>query len=180
MALMRNLFTTGLVLAAISIASTAVAPPAAAWDHQRQGFILGGALGAMGLWDPVEGEGIAWPVGAVNIGYAPSDQLMIYYTSRNLITPTIMAALAFAADYYTKPEAPALFFRGGGGVFGGMIPMAGGYEGYSAYSGVGLEFARHWSIGFEAGYTWFGAGGEDRWDDYDGLDVRLVVSLTGY
>ena len=177
---MRSLTTTGLVLGAIAIACTILAPPAAAWDHQRKGFILGGALGAMGLWDPLDKEGIGMPVGAINIGYAPSDQLMIYYTSRNLITPTIMASLSFAADYYMKPAAPAFFFRGGGGVFGGMIPAALGYMGYSAYSGVGFEFARHWGLAFEAGYTWFSVGTEERVDDYDGLDGRLILSVTGY
>jgi hypothetical protein len=178
--IMRNLTMAGLVLAAIAMGCVILAPPASAWDHHRRGFILGGAFGAMSLWDPIDKEGIGWPVGAINIGYAPSDQLMIYYTSRNLITPTIMASLSFAADYYMKPEAPCFFFRGGGGVFGGMIPVALGYAGYSGYSGVGVEFARHWGVAFEAGYTWFGIGTEERVDDYDGLDARLVVSFTGY
>lgn len=177
---MHKLMTAGFILAASAVVCLMLAPAVSAWDQQRKGFILGGALGAMGIWDPVDEEGIGWPVGAINIGYALSDQLMIYYTSRNLITPTIMASLSFAVDYYMKPEAPALFFRGGGGVFGGMLPVALGYAGYSGYSGVGFEFVRHWGVAFEAGYTWFGIGTEDRVDDYDGLDYRLVVSLTGY
>lgn len=178
--LMRDMAKAGLVLATVAVVCMMLAPSAAAWDHQRKGFILGGTLGAMGLWDPIDKEGIGWPVGAVNIGYAPSDRLMIYYTSRNLITPSAMGSLTFAADYFMKPEAPALFFRGGGGVFGGILPWAFEYRGYSAYSGVGFEFARYWAVAFEAGYTWFAIVGEDRTDDYDGLDVRLVVSLTGY
>jgi hypothetical protein len=176
---MRNLVRTTLIVGVVVIVCASLVSPTLAWDHKRKGFIFGGTLGAMGLWDPTDSESFGWAAGAIKIGYAPSDQLMIYYTSRNLVTPTFMGSLTFAADYYMKPDAPAFFFTGGGGAFGGFL-WAAGYGGYSVYSGVGYEFARHWQVALEAGYTWFEIVGEDSRRQYNGLDVRLLVSLTGY
>lgn len=178
---MRNIVTKGLVITALGILCMSLASPAHAWDHKRKGFILGGALGGMGIYDAKDDNGFGWLVGDIKIGYAPLDRLVIYYTSRNLVTPGIMGGLSFGADYYMKQGQPTLFFKVGSGRFGGTNPWAYAYHGYSIYTGVGYEFARHWAVAMEVGYTdfeWFDESDRD-WD-YDGVDLRVLIGLTGY
>ena len=178
---MRHLQKIALVAVIAAPVFISMASPAHAWDHKREGFFLGGALGGFGLWDASASKEFLWVAGAIEIGYAPSDQFLIYYSSRNLIMPALMFSLTLAADYYTEPAAPALFFTGGMGTFGGAIPMAGGYQGDSIYIGIGYEFARYWSIALEGGYTWLESGPEaESWDEMEGPEIRLLVGLTGY
>jgi hypothetical protein len=177
---MRKPIRVALIAAVGFTICISLASQGHAWDHQRKGFILGGGLGALGIWDPIDAEGFGWAAGDIKIGYAPSDQLMLYYTSRNLIFPALMGGLSFGANYYMKPQAPALYFTGGGGVFGGTLPWAIGWGGYSIYSGAGYEFARHWAVALELGYTFLEIASEEKYSGYNGIDLRVLINLTGY
>jgi hypothetical protein len=129
----------------------------------RRGFIFGlGAGGGLHRAPLVPGFPDAGTTsdGAVvtdlSIGYAPSDQVLIYYSnqvawSRNL-RYNIVGVTGMGVTYMVRPTAPSPFVRGsvGGGIAADVDFGSGSVSrddtGLGLTLGGGYEFARHWSV----------------------------------
>ena len=182
-----------------------------AWDGHREGFILGLGAGYGNHWLTYEstkyemsyyyGMRIFTEAGTetktasqtglmsdFKIGYAPSDQLMIYWMSKvawldisekeYMITSGIGG---LGISYYQEPTAPSAYFSGGVGYSTWQAPLSGNPEsaiGLGLSVGAGYEFAKH--ISLECNLTW-GHPSKKEWDwDAKALAVRVTVNVLGY
>jgi len=150
---------------------------AMAFNGQRKGFILGGGLG-FGVtsytqtvkWNGLSETGDRENKGAFNtnfqIGYAPSDQVAIYYVSKvawfsmtNAYDDEVTIASGAGGlgfSYYQKPVAPSMIFTGGIAVSSWSLPFEDDapdpWQGFGIFGGVGYEFARHVSAELDLVY----------------------------
>jgi hypothetical protein len=150
---------------------------AQAFNGQRKGFILGGGLGfGMTSYTQTLKQGSISITserenkGAFNtnfqIGYAPSDQVAIYYVSKvawfsmtNAYDDEVTIASGaggLGLSYYQKPVAPSLIFTGGIAVSSWALPFEDDapdpWQGFGIYGGIGYEFARHVSAELDLVY----------------------------
>ena len=184
-----------LVFVLCSSASSAVA-----WDGQRKGFTLGIGVGGgvtsytqkvVTLKSDQETE---FGVQAdFKIGYAPSNQVNIFYTCKeswfgmkNLRDEHVTigsSVTAAAVTYYMSPEVSSWFVTGGLGLAGWSTRLesdARTYYGIGLIVGGGYEFSRHWYV--EADLTW----GQTS-DKEDGIEVStdaltfmITINVLGY
>lgn len=132
---------------------------------QRQGFILNLGLGVGETKYSLNGSNALSNGGIATdfkIGYAPSDQLLIYY-SNDASFFTLKGAedflfvsglTAIGAKYFLEPSSPSFFVDGslGFSVFRALeaeSPMSAGASGIGLSVGGGYEFARHWLVGLD-------------------------------
>ena len=177
-----------------------------AWDGSRKGFQLGGGLGiAAVMWEQeVEIWGLSFKSDTESdfalatdfkIGYAPTDQLAIYYfektgwfTMTNILDDDVIVASGVSgvgASYYFAPEAPSFLLSGGLGFASWSLPFEdNGWEdtwyGFGLTAGVGYEFIPHLHAGLD--FVWAQAQ-----DNESGIDVTtnayaflLTINATGY
>jgi hypothetical protein len=153
------------------VATAAEAPPPQS-PGARKGFIigLGGGIGMHRAAErtffirgiPFGGEttnsvGVATEF---DIGYAPTDQLLIYYANSiqfsNNETYDIVGLTGVGVTYALKPRAPSWYVNGAiGGATGAEVDFNSGSfgsveRGIAYKAGGGYEFARHWFLGGDA------------------------------
>ena len=145
-----------------------------AFDGNRQGFILGLGVGPGLTSYSFEGIGTddRTNKASVNtdfqIGYAPNNQLLIYWMSKVqwYSLETIFGSAIYASgvgglglSYYFEKEGPSLYLTGGVGFASVAAPFEDNIEteyGFGIAAGVGYEFAKHWSV--EGNFTWGNPG----------------------
>lgn len=145
------------------------------WDGYRKGFILGFGAGFGSLnftqelnyfENTASGSESHFPFFTnFKIGGAPTDQIMIYWSSKvswfpmvnalNQTVTMIAGTGTIAVSYYWKSFAPSWFISGGLGYGTWQAPFEEDSEawiGTGLMFGVGYEFSPHWS--FEGGFNW--------------------------
>ncbi len=162
-----------------------------AFDGQRKGFILGGGLG-LGMTSFTEELG-PFSTDRENqfsfmtdfkIGYAPTEQVEIYYSSKVSWFDYFGITAAFgtgtgAVSYYLLPQSPTFFLSGGLGFSSISAPFESNSDsdvGFGFFVGGGYEFARHFAVEFDLMY------GQPTEGDYsfNGLVPRVVVTATAF
>ncbi len=146
-----------------------------AFDGQRQGFLLGlgGGVANVSFSQEIEGYGnsiesdteteIAFATD-FKIGYAPNNQVELYYTNqvtwfsmKNALDEDITIASGLGAigiSYFVAPELksigwhPSFFLSGGIGLSSWMTPFEDNdsWNGTGYFVGVGYEFTKHYRI----------------------------------
>jgi hypothetical protein len=136
--------------------------------QQREGFILNlGVGGAAVTSKPDHAEAESWTDFAVGtdfkIGYAPSDQLLVYYSNDVAFSGSsdleygddgILAngLTALGATYFLRPGERSFFVDGAVGLSSRNFISTDGAEshqdsGWGFAIGGGYEFAPHWLLG---------------------------------
>lgn len=174
-----------------------------ALDGKRKGFIIGIGAGA-GLtsfkekWGAFESdrESKMAIMTDFKLGYAPSNQFAIFWTSKvswlrlktegNAFVPSSsftvvngMGGLGLA--YYFQPEGPSPYLTGGLGFSSWGTPFEEGTDtlyGSGLALGVGYEFSRHWSI--EGGLVLGSPKDADFDYSIDTMAIRLTINVLGY
>lgn len=143
------------------------------WDNRREGFILGGGFGP-GLtnyrmeFDETsqreENKELKYSIYmSFIIGYAPSNKLLLYFNDKENVVKaksengdevfTFDDLLSFGASYYLKESSPSLFFSGGIGFSAWEAKDCKDQKGFGAFTGIGYEFSRHWSVDLSLKYN---------------------------
>ncbi len=139
---------------------------------ERKGFIAG--IGAGGALHRTPERGVTRAsldrtafAGGIDakIGYAPTDQFLIYYSAKAVFTQAAdydaVGISGFGVTYMTRPMSPSFFVTGIAGE-GGRARLASRdwRDGRAFGVGAGYEFKRHWSISGDALFLRF--GGNDK------------------
>ena len=149
-----------LVLAGILLFASAV--QVRAFDGQRKGFILGGGLG-LGVTSYTIDSDFFGESDRFNefsfmtdfkIGYAPSEQVEIYYSSKGSWWGedgiTFLHSYGTAAiSYYFLPQSPSFYISGGLGFSSLSAPFEDNTDtdiGFGIFFGGGYEFVRHFAV----------------------------------
>ena len=181
----------------VLVLSLFVVSSAFGFDGVRKGFVLGGGAG-IGLSSYTLSGGGATSnresqfsfMTDFKIGYAPTNQIEIVYTSKgawfqgdgNLLnTFTILNNVSTASvNYYLKPEAPSTFFLSGGlGLASLSAPFESNVDswyGFGFYVGAGYEFVKHYSVAFDFMYGL----PEDSGVTFNGLTPRVTFVATAF
>ena len=171
-------------LCAISIAILLMSAQAAlAFNGERQGFVLGfgGGGGVTRFSGPGGCESESAIGTTVKIGYATSDQTMVYWMSRVAWLPDALdsdltvshGTGGLGVTYYTRPTAPSPFIVGSIG-FGNMdlpfedVPAE---TSFGIAAGGGFELTRH--VALEGVLTW-----TKILEDLNLVSILFVVDLT--
>ncbi|MGI9543374.1 MAG: hypothetical protein ACR2MX_08950 [Cyclobacteriaceae bacterium] len=173
-----------------------------AQNNERKGFILGFGVGAglnsyqfdfeLSGIDFMRESKVAF-VTDFRIGYAPTDQIAIYWVSRGswynqegvfslggdkVFVINGMAGLG--GSYYLEPEAPCFFVNAAVGYANWFTPFEDNPEnnlGFGVGLGGGYEFSKHWSA--ELNLT----GGKPSGDDGFSVNTwaaRLTINYLMY
>jgi len=217
---MRSISYHRLVLAAlVMIFIIGAATPGFAFDKERKGFILGFGLGPgftsysetrveTGVDDVTKDGGKLSIMSDLKIGYAPSNQLMVYWFSKvNWYGVDTSVEMYFDRDkdayipyndvtllsgvgglgvtYFLNPEASSLYLSAGVGLSAMSLP----FEGTDTRTGLGIMG----SIGYEFSPTWcmeasviYGDTKRDltegNYKEYNGdfLGIGLTINVLGY
>ena len=92
----------------------------------------------------------------LKIGYAPTDQLLIYYSNKAAFTQAddydLVGLTGAGVTYMVKPTSPSFFITGAGGagIGGTFIGSTSADRGFAWSVGGGYEFSRRWSIAGDA------------------------------
>ncbi|NUO79219.1 outer membrane beta-barrel protein [candidate division KSB1 bacterium] len=182
-----------------------------AWDGKRKGFVLGvGAGGGLASFKPYakfsdnetsDGERTSKFafMSDFKIGYAPSNQVALYWMSKvawfgytfeyrdEFIDLRESYTLAngiggVGVSYYFQPEGPSPYVSAGFGFSTWDAPFEENSDGISGSGfalGAGYEFSKHWSL--EGNLTW-GSPNEkgDEELGFKTLAVRVTVNVLGY
>jgi hypothetical protein len=191
------------------------AASAFAWDGKRKGFVLGlgagGGLASYKFYSTSSGFGSNGTtegereskfafMSDFKIGYAPSNQVAIYWMSKvawfgysfkyrdefiNISESyTITNGIGgVAVAYYFQPEGPSPYVTAGLGLSTWDAPFEEGSNGVSGSGfalGAGYEFSKHWSL--EGNLTWGSPNEEEQGDELGvkTLAVRVTVNVLGY
>lgn len=195
-----------------TMAALVLATAAHAWDGQRKGFILGIGAGAglasfktqesyTGFGEPLTAEGERQNKFALmtdfKIGYAPSNNLSLYWSSKVAWfskknefdfggqhyeeSATVTNGIGgLGASYYFKPQGPSPYVTGTFGFASWGTPFEQGSESYTSTGlalGGGYEFSKHWSL---EGNLSFGNPGDGAGYSINAKAVRLTVNWLGY
>lgn len=171
-----------------------------AQNGMRKGFILGIGVGPgfikyrgeyenFGLISIGEEKSRLTVMSDFKIGYAPNDNLAIYWMSKvswfNRETSfdkelTISGVAGLGASYYLNSEFPSLYFNGGVGYSTwGTLDFPQGnstYLGLGFVIGAGYEFAKHFSV--EGNISW-GRPNEDFFS-YNVYAFRITLNYLLY
>jgi hypothetical protein len=171
------------LLVAVPISSSAQVAGQAKGDSdeesaRRRGFIVGIGVGA-GLHRPPAfpvrdrfGRVVASRGGdsklaiATNftVGYAPSDQVLLYYSNKAAFTTDdqvdAVTVTGFGTTYMLRRSSPTPFFTGtvGVGAAGSLIGGSDAESGIGFSAGGGYEFARHFSVSGDTIFVRLGNG----------------------
>ena len=161
------------------------------FDGERNGFILGGGIGGGYLssstsyesYSTTDNRGVF--LTNFKIGYAPSNTLEIYYTSKvswwaETIMTYALGISAIAATYYTDAETETgLSLSGGLGLSTLSAPFESSYgssNGFGLFGGAGYEFAKHWSVELDVLYSTI----SESETNLNSFGVRLTVNVLAY
>jgi len=164
---------------------------AQAFDGQRKGFILGGGLGLgmtsytleFGTLTSDRFNKISFMTD-FKIGYAPTDQVEIYYSSKGSwwseSGTTFLHSYGTAAlSYYLLPQSPTFYLTGGIGFSSLAAPFENNTTtetGFGFFGGAGYEFIRHFAIEANLMYGQPGSSG----DTFKGLVPRVIFVATAF
>jgi hypothetical protein len=200
---------TNIFLLSILAMLVTFAGQTSAWDGQRKGFVLGfGVGGSQVNYDMImTEEGWYWGYDEVEesvkkttvftdftIGYAPSNQVMFFYSNRvswigsqefdlefirgeDSITSGISS---LGARYYLSPNAPAFFFSGGLGpsVWNWMVERK---TGTGVYFDVGAELSPHVDLKLSVVLGGLNGNGDDPYQlTSDVTTYAATFNLLGY
>lgn len=183
-----------------------------AWDGKRKGFVLDiGAGGGLASFKPYakfsdnetsDGERTSKFafMSDFKIGYAPSNQVALYWMSKvawfgytfeyrdAFIDLRESYTLAngiggVGVAYYFQPEGPSPYLTAGLGFSTWDAPFEENSDGLSSSGvalGAGYEFSKHWSL--EGNFSWGSPneGNESREIGFKTLAVRVTVNVLGY
>jgi len=192
----------GKVLAIIVV--LAIATNVYAWDGQRKGFVLGFGLGGgyttftqtaefMGMSETGDRENKFGLHSDFKIGYAPSNQFLIYWMSNvnwfsieNILGDNITIANGVGGigfSYYFSPADKSAYFRAGVGASTWMAPFDSDIDtwyGLGVVGGFGYEFAKHWSI--EAIAMWSNPSKKELGIDLttNAFSFAVTLNILGY
>ncbi|MCX6601474.1 MAG: hypothetical protein NT025_07915 [bacterium] len=169
---------------------------AKAWDGERKGFVLGIGLGPgyttfkqkFGSYER-DRENKGALVTDFKIGYAPTNQLALYWMSKvswfsmtygldDKVTTTAGTA-GLGASYYVQPRAPSAFVCGGIGYSTWSWPFeedAESWMGLGLTAGGGYEFARYWNV--EGNLIWGNPSKDGCETDF--VTFKVTVNVLGY
>jgi len=197
-----------LVLAALIAAFIfGFSAPGFAFDKVRKGFILGFGLGPGYDMYTETRDSSGTEVGKFDeskislfsdfkIGYAPSNQLMVYWMSKGAwfgVDSTIIddemdevsilgGVGGLGATYFFRPEAPSLYISAGVGFSSWSLPFEGSdpWTGLGMAGSIGYEFAPNWTV--EASVLWGQPSNEtdDYKKDVDNMAIGLTINVLGY
>ena len=172
-----------IVLALVAL--IAVPNQAAAFNDERQGFMLGLGAGfgsAKVSWDG-DSESNSGLATTFKIGGGTSNQLQLYYSNRVIFFSEndinfYQGMSAFGVSYFLEPTAPSFFFSGelGLGVFDTFESGLEGDSGFGFTIGAGFEVSPHLIL--EANYMNAGVGESPF--DYTISNFTLTLSWLGY
>jgi hypothetical protein len=175
-----------------------------AFDGQRKGFVIGFGLGGgyttftqtiefMGLSETGDRENKFGLHTDIKIGYAPSNQLLIYwmnnftwFSTENIFDDNVTFASGvsgFGFSYSFSSEDKSAFLRGGIGGSAWMAPFDSDIDswyGFGVVGGFGYEFAKHWSI--EAIVMWSNPTSEDLGINLktEAFSFAITLNILGY
>jgi hypothetical protein len=164
---------------------------AAEGEAQRKGFILNLGLGAGQTNYSSDGFSETKTAFATDfkIGYAPSNQLLIYYSNdASFFSPATdylasSGLTAIGASYFLKPEGPSFFFQGSLGLSAynmidtGDATSVDGMTGIGLALGAGYEFARHWLVDLD---LVFGRMDQDFGGSFNTRTIRVAFNWLLY
>ncbi len=157
-----NMKKTGSRLGAAVLLSLLAAARLVAFDGQRKGFILGVGFGAGSLsyHDPSWSHSQATFEFNLKIGYAPSNNLEVYYLNIVSYFESMGRSYSgggglFGVTRYFDPAGKGLFLCGGAGYgfFWEMDWNSIDLSGFGAFAGLGYEIGKHWNIQADVLYT---------------------------
>ena len=134
---------------------------AAAWDGERQGFLLGIGLGYGSAKEsyPVLSGDVTGLATDFKIGYAFSNQEALIYATKSVWGKFNSGAISTSDTYidqlasisfisWFSERTPSLYVTGGVGKIASKNLDASEVEvsGIGIHLGIGFEFVRHWSI----------------------------------
>ena len=166
-----------------------------AFDGERKGFILGGGLGVGYLsnttsWDNSYDTGSITESRTVfqtyfKIGYAPSNTLEIFYSSRiswwsdRSLLWLGLGAVAFTL-YFDNISETGWFVSGGIGHSNmsefNFSTSSVSRSGFGLFGGAGYEFSKHWTVEVDLQYS---AVTDDR-RDTDSFGVLVTVNVLAF
>lgn len=177
-----------------------------ALDGERKGFILSFGIGpsltsytqtlkipVLGIDETSDRENDFGLGTDFKIGYAPTNQLMIYYT--NKVTwifgfenaagdkLTIISGVGLLGlSYYLAPSSPSMYFTGTVGVstWCSFDDLGNVWSGFGIGVGIGYEFVEHWST--ELNVIWGNPGKEKKYGELgtNAIGVMLTINGTWY
>ena len=173
-----------MFLAALAVLSADLS----AFDGLRKGFILGGGVGAGGLFyrehfgdfENFEFDRFSLATN-FKIGYAPSNTLEIYYI--NYLSwfgyygsTYYIGVTGLGLTKYLSKEGKGLFLHGGAGlsVFQRLSAGANAETGFGLIGGIGYDIAKHWSIQGDIIYTSMMSG------QVTSVGARLTVNILAF
>lgn len=167
-------------IAATTTPNTPVAPPQDAEEPsaRRKGFIIGFGAGAgmhktpsFSVFDRfgrvISAGGGEYKLAIVTdftIGYAPGDQLLLYYSNKAAFTTDdrvdAVGVSGFGVTYMFRRTAPTSFVNGtiGAGAARTFVGSSSAESGAGYAIGGGYEFARHFSLTGDAIFVRLGNG----------------------
>jgi len=132
------------------------------FDGERKGFIFGGGIGVnfLSISDgnsDSDSESITAFLMNLKIGYAPSNTLEIFWTSKPSLfigsgdDLTMFGLGAVAATFYFDNTSETGWFASGGIGYSTYGKLSGSSSsssdfGFGVFGGGGYEFAAHWSV----------------------------------
>ena len=161
------------------------------FDGERNGFILGGGIGAGYLsnsssndsYSNTDSRGVF--LTHFKIGYAPSNTLEIYYLSKvswwgqSDITFTLGLSAIAATFYLDSATETGWSISGGLGLSSLSAPFeedSGSSDGFGLFVGGGYEFAKHWTVELDLLYSGISESGSD----LNSFGVQLTVNVLAF
>ena len=161
------------------------------FDGERNGFILGGGIGAGYLSNSASNDynsntdsrGVF--LTHFKIGYAPSNTLELYYLSKvswwgeSDITFTLGLS-AIAATYYVDSKTETGWsISGGFGLSTLSAPFEENLEssnGFGLFVGGGYEFSKHWNVELDLFYSAISESGAD----LNSFGIQVTINGLAY
>lgn len=178
---------------------------ALAFDGKRKGFTLGGGLGAgmtsfrqeLAVPPRFQLDSETVNKGAMvidfRIGYAPTDQLDLYYIHEvswfgmtNVLDETVTIVNStggLGATYYLAPRAPSVYLLGLIGLSMWSAPFeshSDTWTGFGVGAGVGYEFVPHWALEGSLSYGNPQTSAGPLTLTTKATSVRVSVNVQGY
>lgn len=161
------------------------------FDGERNGFILGGGIGAGYTFDSASNnyksntDSRAVFLTHFKIGYAPSNSFEMYYLSKvswwgeSDVTFTLGLS-ALAVTFYTDTKTETGFSLSGGI---GLSTLSAPFEqdlsssnGFGLFFGGGYEFASHWNVELDLFYSTISEGNYN----LTSFGVQLTINGLAY
>jgi len=161
------------------------------FDGERNGFILGGGIGAgylsnsasFGSFSDTDNRAVF--LSNFKIGYAPSNVLEIFYISKvswwgeSDIIFTLGVSAVAVRYYIDKATETGWSVSGGFGLSALNAPFEenlNSSNGFGLFAGGGYEFSNHWTVEFDLLYSAISDSGFD----LDSFGVQLTINALAF